>query len=182
MSMRSAASAAAALLAAGCASAPLPAPLAAPRLGQPVSAAEVARWNRDVFPDGRGLPPGRGVAADGEALFRLHCQICHGAAGRGASAEELAGSSEPLTSETPDKTIGSYWPYATTLFDFIRRAKPMGAPGSLTNDEVYALSAYLLQLNGVIGADLEMNARSLAAVRMPNRDGFFGADDAGSRR
>jgi mono/diheme cytochrome c family protein len=175
MSMRNAA-AAVVLLAAGCATAPEPAPLPAPRLGQPVTAAEVARWNGDVFPDGRGLPPGRGLAADGEALFKLHCQICHGPAGRGASAEELAGSSEPLTSETPDKTIGSYWPYATTLFDFIRRAKPMGAPGSLTNDEVYSLSAYLLRINGVIDAEQEMNARSLAAVRMPNRDGFVGVD------
>jgi len=124
----------------------------------------------------RRLPPGRGLAADGEVLFRLHCQICHGPSGRGASAEELAGSSEPLTSETPDKTIGSYWPYATTLFDFIRRAKPMGAPGSLTNDEVYALSAYLLRLNGVIDAAQEMNAGTLPAVRMPNRDGFIGVD------
>ncbi len=175
MSMRSAA-AALALLTAGCASAPAPAPLPAPRLGQAVTAAEVARWNGDVFPDGRGLPPGRGVAADGDALFRLHCQICHGPAGRGASAEELAGSNEPLTSETPDKTIGSYWPYATTLFDFIRRAKPMGAPGSLTADEVYALSAYLLSINGVIDAAQEMNARTLPAVRMPNRDGFVGVD------
>lgn len=175
MSMRSAA-AALGLAVAGCAGTPPPSALPAPRLGQPVSAVDVARWNGDVFPDGRGLPPGRGLAADGEALFRLHCQICHGAAGRGASAEELAGSSEPLTSETPDKTIGSYWPYATTLFDFIRRAKPMGAPGSLTADEVYALSAYLLSINGVIDAAQEMNARTLPAVRMPNRDGFVGVD------
>lgn len=175
MSMRSAA-AAMAVAVAGCATAPEPTRLPAARLGQPVGTAEVARWNGDVFPDGRGLPPGRGLAADGEALFRLHCQICHGAAGRGASAEELAGSSEPLTSETPDKTIGSYWPYATTLFDFIRRAKPMGAPGSLTDDEVYALSAYLLRLNGVIDAAQAMDARTLPAVRMPNREGFIGID------
>ena len=175
MSMRSAA-AAMALLAAGCAGTPAPAPLPAARLGQPVTATEVARWNGDVFPDGRGLPPGRGLAPAGEVLFRPHCQICHGASGRGASAEELAGSSEPLTSETPDKTIGSYWPYATTLFDFIRRAKPMGAPGSLSADEVYAISAYLLQINGVIDAAQEMNAGTLPAVRMPNRDGFIGVD------
>lgn len=173
--------AAAAALAAGCASLDLPGTPAAPRLGLPVSVAEVARWDRDVFPDGRGLPPGAGRAAEGAALFRRHCQACHGAGGRGASAEELAGATEPLSSATPDKTIGSYWPYATTLFDFIRRAKPMGAPGSLTADEVYALSAYLLQVNGVIDADAEMNARTLPAVRMPNRDGFVGIDAAAPR-
>ncbi|HSV70253.1 MAG TPA: cytochrome c [Methylibium sp.] len=166
-----------ALLLAGCASRGADAPaLAAPRLGQPATAAEVARWDLNVFPDGRGLPPGRGLVADGALLFQAYCQICHGPAGRGASAEELAGGSEPLTSATPDKTIGSYWPYATTLFDFIRRAKPMGAPGSLSADEVYAISAYLLQINGVIDGAQAMDAQTLPAVRMPNRDGFVGID------
>jgi mono/diheme cytochrome c family protein len=147
-----------------------------PRLGVPVSAEEASRWDLNVFPDGHGLPAGRGMAADGAALFKLHCQICHGVDGRGASAPELAGGSEPLTSQTPDQTIGLYWPYATTLFDLIRRAKPMFAPGTLSADEVYALSAYLLQINGVIDGGQEMNARTLPAVRMPNRDGFVGID------
>jgi cytochrome c len=148
----------------------------APRLGVPVSADEAARWDLNVFPDGRGLPPGRGKAAEGELLFKQHCQVCHGVEGRGASAPELAGGSEPLTSPTPDQTIGLYWPYATTLFDLIRRAKPMYAPGTLSADEAYALSAYLLLINGVIDGKQEMNARTLPAVRMPNRNGFVGID------
>ncbi len=149
---------------------------AAPRLGRPVSPPEAARWDLSVFPDGRGLPPGRGNAVEGAALFDRHCAACHGAGGRGASAEELAGGAEPLTSDTPDKTIGLYWPYATTIFDFTRRAKPMGAPGSLSADEVYALTAWLLFANGVIGERDEMNASTLPRVRMPNRDGFIGID------
>lgn len=149
---------------------------AAPRLGRPVSPEQAARWDLSVFPDGRGLPPGRGSAIEGAALFDRHCAACHGAGGRGASAEELAGGSEPLTSATPDKTIGLYWPYATTIFDFTRRAKPMGAPGSLGADEVYALTAWLLFANGVIGERDEMNAMTLPRVRMPNRDGFIGID------
>lgn len=148
----------------------------APRLGQPVSAQQAARSDLNVYPDGRGLPVGRGTAVEGRALFDAQCALCHGPGGRGASAEELAGGSEPLTSESPDKTIGLYWPYATTLFDFTRRAKPMLAPGSLSADEVYALSAYLLFANGVIGERDEMNAKTLPAVRMPNRDGFVGID------
>ncbi len=151
-------------------------PALAPRLGQPVSAQQAARSDLNVFPDGRGLPPGRGNAVQGRVLFDAQCALCHGPGGRGASAEELAGGSEPLTSETPDKTIGLYWPYATTLFDFTRRAKPMLSPGSLSADEVYALSAYLLFANGVIGERDEMNAKTLPAVRMANRDGFVGVD------
>lgn len=147
-----------------------------PRLGEPISTEAAARWDLNVFPDGRGLPRGRGTAAEGAALYRKHCETCHGADGRGASAPELAGGSEPLTSPTPDQTIGLYWPSATTVFDFIRRAKPMLAPGTLSVDEIYALSAWLLQVNGVIDAAQEMNARSLPAVRMPNREGFVGID------
>ncbi|WP_295637545.1 cytochrome c [uncultured Methylibium sp.] len=147
-----------------------------PRLGRPVSPEQAATWDRSVFPDGRGLPAGRGSAVEGGPLFDRHCAACHGAGARGASAEELAGGSEPLTSATPDKTIGLYWPYATTIFDFTRRAKPMGAPGSLSADEVYALTAWLLFANGVIGERDEMNASTLPRVRMPNRDGFVGID------
>lgn len=149
---------------------------ATPRLGRAVSPAEAARWDLNVFPDGRGLPLGRGTAVEGAALFARHCAACHGTGGLGASAEEVAGGSEPLTSATPDKTIGLYWPYATTIFDFVRRAKPMGAPGSLSADEVYALTAWLLFANGVVGERDEMNATALPRVRMPNRDGFIGID------
>lgn len=147
-----------------------------PRLGQPIDAAAAARFDLSVFPDGRGLPPGRGNAQQGRALFQAKCAVCHGDDGRGASAEELAGGSEPLTSEYPDKTIGLYWPHATTIFDFVRRSKPMTAPGSLNDDEVYALTAYLLWANRVIGEQEEMNATKLPRVRMPNREGFSGVD------
>lgn len=148
----------------------------APRLGQPVTAAEAARFDLNVFPDGTGLPPGRGTAVEGAALFSAQCVVCHGPGGRGASAEELAGGSEPLTSPTPDKTIGLYWPHATTVFDFIRRAKPMYSPGSLSADEAYALTAYLLFANGVIAERDVIDAKTLPRVRMPNRKGFIGID------
>ena len=148
----------------------------APRLGRPVPAGVAAGAELNVFPDGRGLPAGRGTAAQGAPLFAQHCAVCHGGGGRGATAEELAGGTAPLTAKSPDKTIGLYWPYATTIFDFTRRAMPMFAPGSLTADEVYALTAYLLYANGLIGEGDEMNATSLPAVRMPNRKGFVGID------
>ncbi len=166
------------LAAAGFGVAAAAADLEGPRLGRAVTADVAARASLNVFPDGRGLPPGRGNAVQGEPLFRQHCAMCHGAGGKGASAEELSGGSEPLTSEYPDKTIGLYWPYATTVFDITRRAMPMFAPGSLTADEVYAITAYLLAANGVIGERDEMNAQSLPKVRMPNRDGFVGIDAA----
>ncbi len=148
----------------------------APRLGHPVSEQQAARQDLNVFPDGRGLPPGHGTAIEGAALFKAHCASCHGEGGLGGTAEELAGASEPLTSRSPDKTIGAYWPYATTIFDFIRRAKPMNAPGSLSADEVYALTAYLLFANQIIGEHDEIDATTLPRVRMPNRDGFVGVD------
>jgi cytochrome c len=147
-----------------------------PRLGRPIAAEEAARWDSSVFPDGRGLPPGRGTATEGAPLFAQKCAACHGPGGRGATAEELAGGTEALTSKSPDKTIGLYWPYPTTIFDFTRRAMPMFAPGSLSADEVYALTAYLLFANGLIGERDEMNSSSLPKVRMPNRDGFVGVD------
>ena len=166
------------LAAAGFGVAAAAADLEGPRLGRAVTADVAARASLNVFPDGRGLPPGRGNAVQGEPLFRQHCAMCHGAGGKGASAEELSGGTEPLTSEYPDKTIGLYWPYATTVFDVTRRSMPMFAPGSLTADEVYAITAYLLAANGVIGERDEMDARSLPKVRMPNREGFVGIDAA----
>ncbi len=150
----------------------------APKLGQPLSAGVSAGLIANVFPDGRGLPAGRGTAVEGAPLFKAHCAACHGEGGRGAAAEELAGGSEPLTSASPDKTIGLYWPYATTVFDVLRRGMPMSAPGSLSNDEVYALTAYLLHANGLIGERDVIDHDSLPRVRMPNRDGFVGVDAA----
>ncbi|WP_374339278.1 c-type cytochrome [Methyloversatilis sp.] len=160
------------MLLCGCVTPP-PAVVEAPRLGQPVNTTAFASRQLNVYPDGRGLPPGRGSASEGAALFARHCAGCHGKDARGGTAEELAGATRPLTSPAADKTIGSYWPYATTLFDFIRRAKPMTAPGTLSADEVYALSAWLLHINGIIGADAVIDASSLPDIRMPNRDGFI---------
>lgn len=157
----------------GCAAPSLTPPENAPHLGRPADPQVLARQRLNVFPDGSGLPAGRGTVAEGGALYARHCAACHGRDARGGSAEELAGAVRPLNDPDADRTIGSYWPHATTLFDFIRRAKPMGAPGTLSADEVYALCAWLLHANGVVPADAVMDAQSLPAVRMPNRDGFI---------
>lgn len=148
----------------------------APRLGEPVSADIVAKWDTTIFPDGRGLPAGKGSAKTGRGIYDEACSSCHGPEGRGETAEELVGSEPPLTDPDAAQTVGSYWPYATTLFDYIRRAMPMDKPGSLSDDDVYAVSAYLLMLNGIVGEDVEMNATTLPAIRMPNRDGFVPID------
>ncbi len=141
-------------------------------LGQPLSAREIAGWNIDVKADGTGLPAGRGTSAEGAVLYAHECASCHGAAGGGKPANRLVGGIGTLASAHPVKTVGSYWPYATTLFDYIRRAMPREAPQSLKDDEVYALTAYILLLNGIIPADAEMNASTLPEVEMPNRNGF----------
>ena len=141
-------------------------------LGQPLSERELAGWNIDVKPDGSGLPKGRGTAAIGAPLFAQQCAACHGARGEGTLANKLAGGAGTLNTPAAQKTIGSYWPYATTLFDYIRRAMPHNAPQSLKPDEVYALTAYILQLNGVVAANTEINQATLPKVEMPNRQGF----------
>jgi S-disulfanyl-L-cysteine oxidoreductase SoxD len=142
----------------------------------PVTAEEAARWDLSVFPDGKGLPDGRGTATEGKAIYDAQCASCHGKDGIGDSAEELVGEPKPPTAERPDKSIGPYWPYATTIFDFTRRSMPPGAPGSLTADQVYAVTAYLLHANGIIGEKDEMNKTTLPKVQMPNRDGFEWVD------
>lgn len=142
-----------------------------PRLGQPATAQELASGT-DVFPDGSGLPAGRGTAAEGKPLYDAQCAGCHGLNGQGGSGGELAGNSA-LNGPHPDQTVGNYWPYATTVFDYIRRAMPQHAPRSLNDDQVYAVTAYLLHLNGIINEQIEMNARTLPEVRMPNREGFI---------
>ena len=147
-----------------------------PKLGQPTTEAEIKNTNLSIYPNGQGLPKGSGNAQQGKRLFEKLCASCHGEKGIGASATELANGTHALTSATPDKTIGTYWPYATTLFDFIRRSMPMTAPGSLSNDETYALTAYLLQLNNVINEKQEMNAQTLPKVVMPNAKGFIWID------
>lgn len=150
-------------------------PAATPRLGRPASAELVTRWNLSVYPDGRGLPVGQGTAAQGRLIYQTGCAKCHGADGEGGSGGTLVGRGS-LTDPEPDQTVGNYWPYATTLFDYIRRAMPMDAPATLSDDEVYAVSAYLLYLNKIIGVDDKLDAERLPRIRMPNRDGFIGID------
>ncbi|WP_198665423.1 cytochrome c [Paraburkholderia kururiensis] len=141
-------------------------------IGTPVSASDVATWNIDVAPDGRGLPAGSGDVATGARIFAAKCAACHGAKGEGLIGDPLVGGQGTLTSASPKRTVGSYWPYATTLFDYVRRAMPYNAPQSLSADEVYAVSAWILNRNGIVPDDARLDAQSLAAVRMPNRDGF----------
>ena len=144
-----------------------------PDLGEPAGNHAVSGLDWGVMPDGAGLPQGGGTAEQGRALYDRLCISCHGPGGLGDSGDQLAGAQMGLTDEWPEKTIGTFWPYAPTLFDFIRRSKPMTQPGSLTASEVYALTAYLLYLNEIIPADKEMNAATLAEVKMPNREGFI---------
>jgi len=140
--------------------------------GHPVTQEDIAAWDINVFSDGRNLPDGSGTVAQGASLYAQQCASCHGAKGEGASGDKLAGGAGTLASSKPVKTIGSYWPYAPTLFDYIRRAMPLTAPQSLSNEQVYAVTAYLLHLNGLVAQDAHLDAKSLAAIRMPNRDGF----------
>ncbi len=155
------------------ASAAIVPPPPGPALGQPASPQDVAVREYSVSREGEGLPQGSGTAAEGEILYKQLCEKCHGSQGRGASAEELVGGIGSLASDYPDRTVGSYWPYAPTLFDYIRRAMPIDAPLSLTDSQVYALCAYILHLNGLIPGTLSMDAKSLPRVDMPNRDGFL---------
>ncbi len=147
-----------------------------PELGEAATATDIAAQNTMIFPDGEGLPTGTGGVDAGEKLYVQHCIQCHGENGRGGAGGELAGGREPLTSDYPDQNIGTYWPFATTLFDFIRRAMPMTAPGSLSNDQVYALTAYLLYENDILERDVILDADGLAGLKMPNRDGFIWID------
>jgi cytochrome c len=144
-----------------------------PNLGKPISSEDLASWDISIGPDGAGLPPGSGTVKQGEAVFMAKCQACHGEKGAGTPNDRLVGGQGSLPGDKPAvKTIGSYWPYATTLFDYIRRAMPFNESKSLTSDEVYGVVAYLLNLNGVIPESETMNAQSLTKVTMPNREGF----------
>lgn len=144
-----------------------------PHLGKPASLELIKHWDIDIFPNGIGLPKGQGTAVSGKRVYEKHCLSCHGIDGTGDSADELAGASHSLTDNPPDKTIGTYWPYATTIFDFIRRAMPLSNPGSLTTNELYAVTAYLLYQNEIIKKTDIINANTLPKVKMPNHNGFI---------
>jgi cytochrome c len=144
--------------------------------GEPAGAEQIAGWDIDVKPDGTGLPPGSGSVRQGEELFARLGAKCHGAKGEGGTAPPLVGGIGSLGTDAPLKTVGSYWPYATTLYDYIHRAMPADKPQSLTPDEVYALCAYLLYLNGIVPEDAVMDAQALPQVVMPNHAGFTSPD------
>jgi cytochrome c len=143
-------------------------------IGRPAAAAEIAGWNIDVDRHGNNLPPGSGSVSHGHEVFDQQCSACHGAKGEGGVGDQLVGGQGTLASPKPIRTVGSYWPYAPTLFDYIRRAMPQNAPESLSNDDLYAVSAYILNLNGLLAADATLDARTLSAIKMPNRDRFVG--------
>jgi S-disulfanyl-L-cysteine oxidoreductase SoxD len=143
-----------------------------PNLGKPISPADIAGWDINVLPDGSGLPPGSGTPAEGARVYAAKCSACHGPEAKGGVNGRLVGG-DPIKTIEGEKTIANFWPYSTTLFDYIRRAMPWPKPRSLTNEEVYALTAYILSLNKLIGENDTMNAQTLPKVRMPNRDGFI---------
>jgi cytochrome c len=134
-----------------------------PSLGKPVTEADLALWDISIGPDGAGLPPGSGTPAQGAVVYAQKCELCHGKEGQNGPNAALSG---------PQRTVANYVPHATTIFDFTRRAMPWSQPKSLSNDEVYAVTAYILALNKIIGDNDIVNAQTLPKVRMPNRDGF----------
>jgi len=143
-----------------------------PNLGKPLSPAEIAAWDISVSPDGTGLPPGGGTPAQGERIYVEKCAVCHGENGKGGRNAALVGGA-PIRNMDSARTIANFWPYATTVFDYVRRAMPWQQPRTLSDNEVYALTAYILSLNRLIGENDSMNAETLPKVKMPNRDGFI---------
>ena len=148
-------------------------PARGPNLGAAPSPAMLAAMDISIPPSGAGLPTGSGSVAQGQKVYEGKCQACHGSKGEGKPADPLVGGIGSLASGKPMRTVGSYWPYATTLFDYTRRAMPATSPQSLTNEEVYAVTAYVLHLNGIVPETAVMNAQTLPQVKMPNRDGFI---------
>jgi S-disulfanyl-L-cysteine oxidoreductase SoxD len=134
---------------------------------------EVKLWDIDVRADGKGLPEGSGTVAHGKSVYEDNCAACHGANGQDGIKDRLVGGQSTLVSDKPLKTVGSFWPYATTLFDYINRAMPYQAPGSLSVDDTYAVAAYILNLNGILPADGKLDKETLPTIKMPNRDGFI---------
>jgi cytochrome c len=146
--------------------------------GTPATEARVAAWDIDVKPDGEGLPAGRGSVAEGETVYRAQCAACHGVTGTEGPNDRLVGTA-PWDQWPQERGVGNYWPYATTLFDYVSKAMPQMAPGTLTADQTYAVIAYVLFMNGLVPADAVMSAETLAAVVMPARDKFVPDDRRG---
>lgn len=145
--------------------------------GQPATEDQIAGWDIDVRPDGKGLPEGSGSVDEGMAVYETHCSSCHGAFGEGMGRyPKLSGGDGSLTGDRPEKTVGSFWPYASTLWDYIHRAMPFFAPQSLSDDQVYALTAYVLNLNYIVDGDFVANRKTLPKVEMPNHDNFTWED------
>lgn len=147
-------------------------------MGREALSEEITGWDFDVRPDGKGLPPGQGTAAQGEDIFQSQCASCHGEFGEGRDRwPVLAGGIGTLKHDRPEKTIGSYWPYASTVFDYIKRAMPFGNAQSLSNDELYAVTAYVLHLNDIIpDLKFELSRETLPAIKMPNAGQFYDDD------
>jgi len=145
-----------------------------PHLGKPIDEAAIANWDISILPDGTGLPKGSGTPAQGAPIFAEKCAACHGDNGKGGGAAAALVDDRQINGiSASNKTIKNFWPYATTIFDFVRRAMPFQMPRTLTDDEVYALTAYILAENKLIGANDVMNAETLPKVKMPNRDNFI---------
>jgi cytochrome c len=150
--------------------------------GRPATPDEIKLWDIDVRPDGKGLPEGSGTVAQGKQVFADNCAACHGDNGQGGIKDRLVGGQGSLATDKPIKTVGSFWPYATTLFDYIHRAMPYPTPGSLSNEDTYAVVAYILSLNGIISPDGKVDRASLPSIKMPNRDGFVPDPEFDPRR
>ncbi|MFP4181625.1 MAG: c-type cytochrome [Thiohalospira sp.] len=142
-------------------------------LGSEADQAEIEGWDIDIRPDGQGLPEGSGTVREGEQVYEEHCVRCHGAFGTEPDSHVIAGGQDSLGTDDPTLTVGSFWPHATTLFDYTRRAMPFDKPQSLSADELYAVTAYVLHLNDILPMDAELDAESLPEVEMPNADGFI---------
>ena len=149
-------------------------------IGRPPTPEELKAWSISVSPDGKGLPEGRGTAAEGAEMFANRCARCHGPKGEGKESVALVGGMGTLKNPKPLRTVGSFWPYATTVFDYINRAMPLTAPRSLTDSQYYAVTAYLLQREGIIAAGTVIDAKSLPKVQMPARSHFVVDDRAGT--
>ena len=143
------------------------------RLGIPVTQADLSEFDLIAPPDGSGFPPGTGTAQDGKKIYDINCAVCHGTSGEGTSGNTVIVGGDMQSEGPPLRTVGSYWPYASTLFDFIRRAMPATAPKSLTNQQVYDVTAYILYMNGIVDEDTPINAETIRKIEMPNANGFI---------